>query len=95
MGKDFEIFSYDEDFLLVYFDNEETTELKILLDTGAPDYVLKYFIDLYGEQLDEKYNCCIMFYDMKYDGLYREINNENYGKFVFLDSMYSNKFDML
>ena len=36
-----------------------------------------------------------MFYDMDYSGNKKEIINEKYGKFVFLGSMVSDKFDML
>lgn len=95
LGNDFGIYSYDEDFSLVYYSKNATRDLSILLDTGAPEYVAKHFIKKKGRFLKEDFNCCVMFYDMKYTGKMKEIVNEQYGKFVYLGSMASDKFDML
>lgn len=95
LGNDFGILSYDEDFSLVYFTDEPTTDLSILLDTGAPEYVLQHFLKECGNQLEEEFNCCVMFYDMQYHGECNEAINEIYGKFIFIGSVYSDKFDML
>lgn len=45
--------------------------------------------------MQEQYNCCVMFYDMDYTGELKEVLNEQFGKFVFLGSLVSDKFDML
>lgn len=95
LGKDFGIQSYNEDFMLVYYDEKSTTKLSVLLDTGAPDYVMDYFIEKYGEELEEEYNCAVMFYDMKYEGERNKFFNEKYGEFWYLGNLSSNKFDML
>ena len=95
LGKDFGIQSYNEDFTLVYFNEKATKKLSVILDVGAPDYVMEYFVKKYGEELDEGYNCAVMFYDMQYDGEYKKCCNEEYGEFVYLGSLPSNKFDML
>ena len=95
LGKNFGIRTYEEAFSLVNYCEVETNNLKELLNTGAPDYVEQYFIQQNGQCLQEKFNCCIMFYDMDYSGNKKEIINEKYGKFVFLGSMVSDKFDML
>lgn len=79
----------------MYYDEKSTTNLPTLLDVGAPDYVMDYFIDKYGEDLSEEYNCAVMFYDMEYDGKCEKCCNEKYGEFVYLGSLPSNKFDML
>ena len=95
LGKDFGIQTYNEDFTLVYYDEKSTTNLSTLLDVGAPEYVMDYFIKEYGEELEEEYNCAVMFYDMKYDGICKKVHNEKYGEFWYLGNLSSNKFDML
>ena len=95
LGKDFGIKTYDEDYSLVNYLEEETNDLNVLLYTGAPDYVTEHFINQEGQYLQEKYNCCVMFYDMDYTGERKEVLNEQFGKFVFLGSLVSDKFDML
>lgn len=95
LGSDFGIKTYNEDFSLVYFNETATKRLDILLDVGAPDYVMTHFLEQYGEELEEEYNCAIMFYDMKYTGELTKCVNDKFGEFVFLGSLFSNKFDML
>ena len=95
LGNDFGINFYDEDFSLVNYSENSTRDIAVLLDTGAPDYVAEHFIELMGQELAEEFNCCVMFYDMEYKGEVKEIHNEQYGYFVYLGSMESDKFDML
>lgn len=95
LGNDFGIHTYEEDFSLVYYSDESTKSLKVLLDTGASEYVMNHFIEQYGEELNEEYNCAVMFYEMDYTGEVKHYNNEKFGEFVFLRSVYSDKFDML
>lgn len=95
LGNDFGIYTYEEDFSLVYYSDKSTKKLEVLLDTGAPEYVMNHFIEQYGEELNEEYNCAVMFYDMDYTGEVKHYNNEKFGEFVFLGSVYSDKFDML
>ena len=95
LGNDFGIFTYEEEYSLVHYSDEMTKKLETLLDTGAPDYVVTHFVEQYGEELSEEYNCAVMFYDMEYTGEVERYNNEKFGEFVFLGSVYSDKFDML
>lgn len=95
LGKDFGIRTYEEAFSLVNYCEIETNNLKELLNTGAPDYVMQHFVEQEGQYLQKEFNCCVMFYDMDYTGDKKEIINEKYGRFVFLGSMVSDKFDML
>ena len=95
LGNDFGIRTYDEDFSLVNYSEKPSKSLNILLDTGVPDYVVTHFIEQYGEELNEEYNCAVMFYDMEYTGEVKQHKSEKFGEFVFLGSIYSNKFDML
>lgn len=95
LGNDFGIRTYDEDFSLVNYIDEPTKKVETVLDTGAPDYVVTHFIEQYGEEFEEEFNCAVMFYDMDYSGKVKRHTSEKYGEFVFLGSCYSDKFDML
>ncbi len=95
LGKDFEILTYEEEYSLVHYGEVTTKNISELLDTGAPDYVTEYFVKKYGSCLQKEYNCCVMFYDMKYEGQVEEVINEQYGEFKFLGSMVADKFDLL
>lgn len=68
IGEDFGIVYYDEDFSLVSFLDEKTDDLGLLLDTGAPEYVIEEYKKIVGSKLERKYNCCVMFYEMNYTG---------------------------
>lgn len=91
LGNDFGIDTYT----LVYFSENDTSELAVLLDVGEPDYVIEEFQKKYGKNLDEKYNCTVMIYDLNYKGNVIVNKNNKYGEFRFLGSVESSKFDML
>lgn len=95
LGNDFGIDTYDDTYTLVYFSKNDTSELAVLLDVGEPDYVIEEFQKKYGRNLDEKYNCTVMIYDLNYKGDVIVNKNNKYGEFRFLGSVESNKFDML
>lgn len=95
LGNDFGISSYDEDFSLVYYRQKGTKNLKVLLDTGVPKYVIKHFVKKAGRFLKEEFNCCVMFCEMDYTGEVKEVINEKFGKFVYLGSMVFDMSDML
>lgn len=84
LGEDFGIAYYDEDFSLVSYLDEKTDDLGKLLDTGAPEYVIEEYKKLIGSQLKRKYNCCVMFYEMKYTGKLFETVESKYGVFTFI-----------
>lgn len=87
LGEDFGIMFYDEDFSLVSFLDEKTDDLGLLLDTGAPEYVIEEYKKMIGSQLERKYNCCVMFYEMKYTGKMLETIESKYGVFTFIGSI--------
>ena len=87
LGEDFGIAWYDDDFVLVNFLSEKTDDLGQLLDCGAPDCVIEEYKKLIGSQLERKYNCCVMFYEMRYTGEMLKTVESKYGVFTFIGSI--------
>lgn len=94
LGEDFGIMYYDEDCSLVSYLNEKTDDLGLLLDTGAPDYVIDEYKKIIGSQLERKYNCCVMFYEMNYTGKMLETIESKYGVFTFIGSIEADVMDV-
>ncbi len=95
LADDFGIAFYDEDFSLVNFCDTQTSDLETLLDTGAPDYVIRHFSDKFGRYLDKQYNCCIMLFDIDCNGTVTEKINPQFGEFIFLGNTAADKTDVL
>ena len=84
LGEDFGIMFYDDSCSLVNYLEERTNKLSQLLDTGVPNYVIDKYIALLGAELSQEYNCCVMFYEMKYTGKPLETIKSKYGNFTFI-----------
>lgn len=94
LGEDFGIMYYDDDCSLVNYLDEKTNDLNLLLDTGAPDYVIDEYKKLIGSKLERKYNCCVMFYEMKYPGEMLKTIESKYGVFTFIGCIEADVMDV-
>ena len=94
LGEDFGIMFYDEDCSLVCFLNKETSNLDELLETGAPDYVIDGYKKSINGLLTEKYNCCVMFFEMKYTGELLQTIDSKYGRFTFIGCLEADVMDI-
>lgn len=82
LGVDFGINTYDEDYLVVIFNDFRTKDIKTVFKE-AYVFNVKELEAMYPDGLDRLYNTVIVFGGLKYEGEIQEVNNE-YGYFKFL-----------
>ncbi len=94
LGESFGIKYYDDSCSLVNYLSRKTNDLNAILDTGAPDYVIESIKSLVGGNLTGEYNCCVMFFEMKYTGPLMETKQRNEGIFTFVGSVEADVMDI-
>ena len=85
---------YDDSCSLVSFLDKETNDIDELLETGAPDYVIEGYKNMLNGLLLEKYNCCVMFFEMKYTGELLRTIDSKYGHYTFIGSIEADVMDI-
>lgn len=83
LGRDFNIFWYDEDFFEASFrDNVRGWDL--LEGHSYMENIIPMLKENYQNLMNDAFNSVIIFYNFKYDGNVREVENEQYGHFRFV-----------
>lgn len=82
-GVDFEINTYDEDFLVAVVNKVSSDQIKDVF-ADAIVFNLHDLESLYPNGLDAKYNTVIVIGRLKYEGTINEVYNKKFGYFKFL-----------
>jgi hypothetical protein len=85
MGADFGINTYDEDFCLMKFLNEETNDVEKILEE-LPVETIERVQEIYSGGFPEAWNTVICLGQIKYEGELKEVDNPDFGKFKFIGS---------
>lgn len=83
MGVDFGINTYDEDFAVMVFQKNLTSQIDEIVK-DAETFDIDALKRMYPNGLDRPYNVIIILHRMIYDGPIKEVQNETYGYFKFL-----------
>lgn len=85
LGRDFNIFWYDEDYFEASFRNGHTG-WDILEGHSYTENLIPLLEENYKDVVDQSYNSVIIFYNFNYDGNVIEVQNDQYGYFKFVGS---------
>ncbi len=83
MGVDFGINTYDEDFAVMVFQKNLTSQIDEIVK-DAETFDIDALKRMYPNGLDRPYNTIIILHRMIYDGPIKEVQNETFGYFKFL-----------
>ena len=83
MGVDFGINTYDEDFAVMMFQKNLTSQIDEIVK-DAETFDIDALKRMYPNGLDRPYNAIIILHRMIYDGPIKEVQNETFGYFKFL-----------
>ncbi len=83
MGVDFGINTYDEDFAVMVFQKNLTSQIDELVK-DAEIFDIDALKREYPNGLDRPYNAIIILHRLIYDGPIKEVYNETFGYFKFL-----------
>ena len=82
-GVDFNINTYDEDFLVSVVNTKMSNNLDEIF-ANATTFDIDLLKNDYPDNLDRLYNTAIVIGGLKYEGAIKEIQNEEFGYFKFL-----------
>lgn len=82
-GVDFNINTYDEDFLVSVVNTKMSNNLDEIF-ANATTFDIDLLKNDYPDNLDRLYNTAIVIGGLKYEGEIKEIQNEEFGYFKFL-----------
>jgi len=82
-GVDFDIDIYDDDFFVAVMNKVSSSRIADIF-AEAQVFKLKKLEELYPSGLGENYNTAIVIGKMKYEGIIKEIHNDEFGHFKFL-----------
>ena len=87
MGIDFGINTYDEDFAVMVLQKKLTNQIDEFVK-DAEIFDIEALKRMYPNGLNRPYNAIIILDRVIYDGAVKEVNNDTFGYFKFLDVFY-------